>query len=142
MIVFPNQFLAGGSFTLAADAPAFNPPTQAVTMTLASVSFGPLAVTIPPSHFKLVKGQYKYSGTLGGVKYGVTFSAPVHGVYAFTFAAFGVDVAGISNPVSVTLQIGENLGTDDIGAAILMRLRFSCGGRQSAGAPAHGLAAR
>ena len=113
LIVFPNQFLAGGSFTLAADAPAFNPPTQAVTMTLAAVSFGPLAVTIPPGHFKLVKGQYKYSGTLSGIKYGVTFSAPVHGVYEFTFAAFGVDVTGISNPVSVTLQIGANIGTDD-----------------------------
>ena len=119
LIVFPNQFLAGGSFTLAADAPAFNPPTQAVTMTLAAVSFGPLAVTIPPGHFTLVKGQYKYSGTLSGIKYGVTFSAPVHGVYEFTFAAFGVDVTGITNPVSVTLQIGANIGTGDIAAAIL-----------------------
>ena len=119
LIVFPNQFLAGGSFTLAADAPAFNPPTQAVTMTLAAVSFGPLAVIIPPGHFKLVKGQYKYSGTLSGIKYGVTFSAPVHGVYEFTFAAFGVDVTGITNPVSVTLQIGANIGTGDIAAAIL-----------------------
>jgi CSLREA domain-containing protein len=120
LIVFPKQFAAGGSFTLSADAPAFNPATQAVTMTLASASFGPLVVTIPPGHFTFVKGQYRYSGTLSGVKYGTSISAPVHGVYEFTFAAFGVDVTDISNPVSVMLQIGANIGTDDdVAAAIL-----------------------
>ena len=93
-------------------------------MTLAAVSFGPLAVTIPPGHFTLVKGQYKYSGTLSGIKYGVTFSAPVHGVYEFTFAAFGVDVTGITNPVSVTLQIGANIGTDDDRSRDPMSPRF------------------
>jgi CSLREA domain-containing protein len=119
LIVFPKQFAAGGSFTLAADAPTFNPPTQAVTVTLSSAAFGPLAATIPAGHFTLVKGQYRYSGTLGGVKYGASISAPVHGVYEFTFAVFGVDVTGITNPVSVTLQIGSNIGTDDVAAAIL-----------------------
>lgn len=121
LIVFPNQFAAGGSFTLAADAPTFNPATQAVTMTLSSASFGPLSVTIPAGSFKLnAKGQYKYTGTLAGVNYGVSFLAPVDGVYEFTFAVFGVDVTGITNPVSVTLQIGGNIGTDDnVSAAIL-----------------------
>jgi hypothetical protein len=119
LIVFPNQFAAGGSFTLGADA-VFNPPTQAVTMTIASASFGPLVVTIPAGHFTLVRGQYKYSGTISGIKYGVTISAPIDGVYEFTFAAFGVDVTGITNPVTVTLQIGGNIGTDDnVAAAIL-----------------------
>jgi CSLREA domain-containing protein len=119
LIVFPNQFAAGGSFTLGADA-VFNPPTQAVTMTISSAAFGPLAVTIPAGSFKLVKGQYKYSGAIAGVNYGVTIFAPVDGVYDFTFAAFGVDVTGITNPVSVTLQIGSNIGTDDkVAAAIL-----------------------
>jgi hypothetical protein len=119
LIVFPRQFAAGGSFTLGAGA-VFNPPTQAVTVTIASDSFGPLVVTIPPSHFTFVKGQYKYSGTIGGLKYGVTIFAPVDDVYQFTFAAFGVDVTGIINPVSVTLQIGSNIGTDDdVAAAIL-----------------------
>ena len=118
LIVSPKQFAAGGSFTLGADA-VFNPSKQAVSMTLASAAFGPLTVTIPPGHLTLVKGQYKYTGTLGGVKYGVSISAPVHGVYEFTFAVFGVDVTGITNPVSVTLQIGSNIGTDDVAAAIL-----------------------
>ena len=117
LIVFPNQFAAGGSFTLAADAPTFNPPTQAVTITISSAAFGPLAVTIPAGSFKLVKGQYKYSGTIDGINYGVTIFAPVDGVYQFTFAVFAVDVTGITNPVSVTLQIGGNIGTDDNVAA-------------------------
>jgi CSLREA domain-containing protein len=120
LIVFPNQFAAGGTFTLAANAPAFNPPTQAVTLTISSAAFGPLSLTIPAGSFKLVKGQYKYSGTIGGVNCGVTILAPVDGVYQFTFAAFGVDVTGITNPVSVILQIGGNIGTDDnVPAAIL-----------------------
>jgi hypothetical protein len=120
LIVFPNQFAAGGSFELAPDAPTFNLLTQAVTLTISSAAFGPLAVTIPAGSFKLVKGQYKYSGTIDGVNYGVTISAPVDGAYEFTFAAFGVDVTGITNPVSVTLQIGSNIGTDDnVAAAIL-----------------------
>jgi hypothetical protein len=101
--------VAGGSFTLGADA-VFNPPTQAVTMTISSASFGPLSLTIPAGSFKLVKGQYKYSGTIDGVNYGVTIFAPVDGVYQFTFAAFGVDVTGITNQVTVTLQIGTNIG--------------------------------
>jgi hypothetical protein len=125
LIVFPLQFAAGGSFTLGSDA-TFDPATQPVTITISSPStdavptFGPLGVTIPPGSFTLnAKGQYKYSGTIGGIKYGVTFSAPVDGVYQFTFAAFGLDVAGITNPVTVTLQVGPNIGTDDVAAAIL-----------------------
>jgi hypothetical protein len=89
-------------------------------MKISSAAFGPLVVTIPAGHFTLVKGQYKYSGTISGVKYGVTILAPVNDVYQFTFAAFGIDVTGISNPVSVTLQIGPNIATDDnVAAAIL-----------------------
>jgi hypothetical protein len=119
LIVFPLQFAAGGSFTLGADA-TFDPSTQPVTVTISSASFGPLSVTIPPSSFTLVGTRYKYSGTIGGINYGGSFSAPVNGVYQFTFAAFGVDVTGITNPVTVTLQVGPNIGTDDdVAAAIL-----------------------
>jgi predicted outer membrane repeat protein len=129
LIIFPLQFAAGGSFTLGEGA-VFNPPTQAVTVTLSSTPplssvsppppFGPLAVTIPAGSFTLVKGQYQYSGTIGGIKYGASISGPVDGAYEFTFAAFGLDVTGITNPVSVTLQIGPNIGTDDdVAAAIL-----------------------
>ena len=130
LIVFPNQFAAGGSFSLPGDATfdpsAISPENQPVTITIFSAGsltvppFGPLGVTIPPGSFKLAGGQYKYSGTIDGIKYGVTILAPVDGVYQFTFAAFGVDVTGISNPVSVTLQIGPYIGTDDdVDAAIL-----------------------
>lgn len=80
LIVFPNQFAAGGSFTLGTDA-VFNTPTQVVTMTISSAAFGPLAVTIPAGSFKLVKGQYKYSGMIDGVIYRVIIFAPVDGVY-------------------------------------------------------------
>lgn len=127
LIVFPLQFSAGGSFTLPGGASfgSINPTNQPVTITVSSPAtaavptFGPLGVTIPPGSFKLVGGQYKYSGTIGGVKYGVFISAPVGGVYNFTFAVFGVSVTGITNPVSVTLQIGPYIGTDDVNAAIL-----------------------
>ena len=122
LIVFPSQFAAGGSFSLAADAPAINPPTQSVTVTISSASFGPLSVTIPAGSFTLVKGQYEYSGTIGGIKYGASISGPVSGVYDFTFFAFGLDVDGITNPVTLTFQIGgigANTGSDTIEAAIL-----------------------
>ena len=129
LIVFPKQFAAGGSFNLPGDADfgAINPTNQPVTITIFSAGsltvlpFGPLGVTIPPGSFTLVGGQYKYSGTIGGVKYGVTIGVPnSSGVYQFTAAVFGVDVAGLSNPVSVTLQIGPYIGTDDdVAAAIL-----------------------
>jgi hypothetical protein len=125
LIVFPLQFAAGGSFTLGTDA-TFDPATQPVTITISSPStdivptFGPLSVTIPPDSFTLVGSQYEYSGTIGGIKYCVTFGAPVGGVYQFTFAAFGLDVAGITNPVTVTLQVGPNIGTDDYVAAAIL----------------------
>jgi len=126
LIVFPLQFVAGGSVTLAADAPTFNPVTQPVTITISSPAadavptFGPLGVTIPPGSFTLVGSQYKYSGTISGIKYGVTIGVPnASGVSEFTFRAFGVDVTGITNEVTVTLQIGPNVGTEIVDAAIL-----------------------
>jgi hypothetical protein len=127
LIVFPLQFSAGGSFTLPGGASfgSINPTNQPVTITVSSPAtaavptFGPLGVTIPPGSFVASGGGYKYSGTIGGVKYGVSISAPVDGVYNFTFAVFGVSVTGITNPVSVTLQIGPYIGTDDVDAAIL-----------------------
>jgi predicted outer membrane repeat protein len=126
LIVFPLQFAAGGSITLATNAPTFNPVTQPVTITISSPSvdivptFGPLGVTIAPGSFKLVGNEYKYSGTIGGIKYGVTIGVPnANGISEFTFFVFGVDVAGITNDVTVTLQVGPNIGTDDVDAAIL-----------------------
>jgi CSLREA domain-containing protein len=118
VIDLPDNFLALGTLQPAATVPAINPLTQAVTLTLSSSSFGPTSLTIPAGSFKKVLGEYVFTGKAGNVKVIALITSSVKKTYGFTISADGFDLQGITNPVTVTLQIGSDTGTKNVKAVI------------------------
>ena len=95
---------------------SINPLTQPVTLQVGNYS-----VTVPPGSFKQLgqgskAGSYVYSGTINGVSLQVHIVALGSSSYAFKAAAQPVDLTGLSNPVSVTITIGNNSGTAEAAA--------------------------
>jgi hypothetical protein len=118
-IDLPETFLALGDFTPATGSPAINPTTQAVTLTLSSSGFAPESITIPAGSFKKSAGQYVFTGKVGDVDVAALITAPVKNSYGFSIGATRLELRGITNPVTVTLQVGTNTGTTSIKALIL-----------------------
>jgi hypothetical protein len=111
-IKLPNDFDVIGSFRLGPNNPPLNPANQAVTLTLSSAGLNPSAVvSIPTGSFKLVKGIYAYSGKVNGVSIVAAISPLGKNSYGFTIDGQGLNLTGITNPVTVTLQIGSNIGS-------------------------------
>jgi hypothetical protein len=112
----PNQdsFDLKSSFTLSSTAPAINPPTQAVTLQV-----GTFTVTIPAGSFKKnTKGYFSFAGVIGGVSLQVLIKPTVTLSYAFQAEATGASLAGTTNPVQVTLTIGDDSSTASVTAQI------------------------
>jgi hypothetical protein len=114
----PQFFLTQGSFALAAHSAPLDPTTQAVTVTLSSKSLAPVTLTIPAGSFKKVFGQYVFRGTVGGVNVSALITA-FRNNYGFLIEANGLTLTGISNPVTVKLQVDSAAGTKTVRALIL-----------------------
>lgn len=103
-------FSLRGTFTLGAASDGINPLTEPVTITL-----GTYSVTIPPSSFKLFKnGTFMFQGTIGGVNLVVQI-VPLGGAsYQIKANGSPVNLSGLTNPVTVTLVIGNDSGTTSV----------------------------
>jgi hypothetical protein len=44
--------------------------------------------------------------------------APVKNTYGFTIGASGLPLTGISNPLTISLQVGANIGATNVKAVI------------------------
>ena len=99
----PFKLGAGGSI---------NPPTEPVSLTI-----GTYSVTIPAGSFVRHKPGYAFESVINGaslevlIKFGST-----PGSYQFLAEGKGADLKGTTNPVTVTLSIGNDLGTTQIHA--------------------------
>lgn len=117
-----------GSFTLTSSfnlssikSDGINPVTEGVTLRV-----GSFYTFIPPGSFKaLQKPKYfLFQGVIDGVnlailiKPGVTQYAGHILDYGFTAQATGANLTGITNPVPVTLIIGNDGGTTSVNASI------------------------
>jgi len=110
----PDDFLVRGTFTPASSS-MIDPLTQAVTVTVGAAS----PVTIPAGSFKKsTKGVYVFSGTVGGVLVAAAITPLAKNAYGFLIAGDGLNLAGIINPVTVMLQIGNATGSQKIKALI------------------------
>lgn len=110
----PDDFLVLGTFTLASSS-MIDPPTQTVTLIVGAAS----AVTIPAGSFKKsTKGVYVFSGTVDGVLVAAAITPLAKNAYGFLIAGDGLNLAGIINPVTVMLQIGNATGSQKIKALI------------------------
>jgi beta-propeller repeat-containing protein len=111
----PPGFQMYANFTLGAGG-SIDPLTQPVTLQVGSYS-----VTIPPGSFKQLQngskaGSYVYSGTTNGVSLQIQIVPLGGSSYAFKVVAQPVDLTGLSNPVTVTITIGNNSGTEGANA--------------------------
>ena len=81
------------------------------------LTIGTYSVTIPPGSFVRHKPGYAFEGVVEGVSLEVLIkfgSKP--GSYLFLAEGRGANLKGTTNPVTVTLNIGNDTGTIHINA--------------------------
>ena len=100
------------SFTLGANSNGINPVTENVTLQI-----GTFSVTIPPGSFKQIPlGRFVFEGVINGVGLEVQIVPLGNNIFTFKAEGKGVDLTGLTNPVTVVLTIGDNTGTTAVTA--------------------------
>ncbi len=103
----PPGFQLQAFFTQGTGAPAIDPVAQGMTLTV-----GTYTVTIPPGAFhQTKKGWFVYEGKIGGVVLEVRISQTGASSYELQAEASRVDLTSLTNPIAVTLALGNNNGT-------------------------------
>jgi hypothetical protein len=106
------EISAGGfqlneSFTLGKNSNGINPLTENVTLQI-----GTFSVTIPAGSFKQIPhGKFAFEGTINGVSLQVQIVPLGNNIFTFKAEGTGVDLTGLTNPVTVVLTIGIDSGT-------------------------------
>jgi probable HAF family extracellular repeat protein len=108
-----GAFALESSFTLSSTAPAINPLTQAVALQV-----GPFSATIPAGSFKQSGGLYTFAGVVNGVNLQALITPTGTLRYAFAAAAEHPNLTGTTNPVPVSLTVGNDSGTKSVKAII------------------------
>jgi YVTN family beta-propeller protein len=111
---FTYQFELLSSLTLGSASNGINPDAEAVT-----IRIGAFSKTIPPGSFKEVaQGIFDFHGVIGGVTL-ETVIAPTGSMhYALAAASRDANLTGTTNPVPVTLTIGDDCGATSVEALI------------------------
>jgi len=106
LAISPDGFDLKGTFALGAGG-TINPPTQPLILRI-----GTNTITVPAGSFKAgPKGTFTFQGTIGGVALQIRLAPVGAGTYSIQLDASGVNLTGLTNPVAVTLSIGNNTGT-------------------------------
>jgi hypothetical protein len=80
-----------------------------------TLQVGPSYVTIPAGSFKLnFQGRFAFKEVINGVSLEVQTVPLGNNLFTFKAVRAGVDVTGITNPVTVVLTIGINTGTTTV----------------------------
>jgi len=112
----PPEIQLNSMFTLGSSG-SINPPSQAVTLQVGSFS-----TTIPAGSFHVLMkgskaGAWVYEGAINGVTIAVQI-VPLGALrYQFKAQAEPVDLRGATNPVTVTITIGNNTGSTQVDAS-------------------------
>jgi hypothetical protein len=102
-----GRFELRGRFTLGAGSNGINPVTEAVILQL-----GNFTAQIPSGSFKLTREmRYVYEGTIAGVALEVRISPIAPNSDAISVEGSGVNLAGMTSPITVGLTIGNDTGT-------------------------------
>jgi DNA-binding beta-propeller fold protein YncE len=100
------------SFTLGANSNGINPVTENVTLQI-----GTFSVTIPGGSFKLnPNGRFAFQGVINGVSMQVQIVPLGNNIFTFNAEGTGVDLTGLTNPVTVVLTIGDDTGSTAVTA--------------------------
>jgi YVTN family beta-propeller protein len=109
--IFSAGFDLKGTFTLGAGG-KINPPTQRLTLRV-----GTYTLTIPAGSFKASPhGTFTFEGRIKGVAIQIRIAPRGGNSYLIQVEASGVDLAGLTNPVTVALTIGDNAGRTSVNA--------------------------
>jgi hypothetical protein len=108
----PPGFDLTESFTLAASSTGINPLTQNVTLQI-----GTFSVTIPAGSFKQNPNRtFVFQGVINGVSLQVQVVLLGNNSFAFKAQGTGVNLTGLTNPVTVVLTIGNDSGSTTVTA--------------------------
>jgi hypothetical protein len=113
-----NGLVLSSELSLARGSDGINPPTEPVRLAV-----GPYTAAIPVGSFQQVvspAGQlsYVFTGNINGAAVGVTIALGSDGAYQLAATASPVDLRGISNPVPVSIIIGNDAGATAINALL------------------------
>jgi hypothetical protein len=104
--VFRKGFDEKSIFALGADSQGIDPAIQAVTLQI-----GTYSALIPPKSFhRNSKGAYVFEGRISGVKLEIKITPLGQNRFAFKAEGTGVNLTELTDPVTVTLTIGNNTG--------------------------------
>ena len=78
----------------------------------------PCVLTFPINDKTFKKGNYSYSGTENGVKKSFTYNLKTGN---FTFAASNVNLSGLGCPMTVTIKVGDYIGTAGVDESIVKK---------------------
>jgi DNA-binding beta-propeller fold protein YncE len=99
-------------FTLGANSNGINPVTENVTLQI-----GTFSVTIPAGSFEQKpNGRFDFKGVINDVKLKAQIVPLGNNIFTFNAEGKGVDLTGLSNPVTVVLTIGIDSGTTAVTA--------------------------
>jgi DNA-binding beta-propeller fold protein YncE len=102
----PPGFDLNESFTLGANSNGINPVTENVTLQI-----GTFSVTIRGGSFKLnPNGTFVFQGDINGVTLKVQIIPLGNNIFTFNAQGTGVDLTGLTNPVTVVATIGDDTG--------------------------------
>jgi hypothetical protein len=97
--------------TLGKTSSGIDPLTEPLTLTI-----GTYTATFPPGTFLEARRRepYYFFGAIDGVNLQVVVAKAATKRFEFAATAWNADLSGTTNPVPVTLTIGNNTGTDKI----------------------------
>lgn len=102
------------NFTLGQGSDGINPATEPVTLRIANFT-----TTIPAGSFRKGRtGVYAFAGKINNVSIEALIAPLGNNRFGFQAAAYGANLSGTQNPVTVELTIGNDSGTTSVKAII------------------------
>lgn len=106
------------TFTLGAGSNGIELSKEAVSLRVTGGA-GAYSVTIPAGSFKADRsGAFRFQGSINKVKLDATIRQVRSGDFEFEMETEGANLKGFSNPVTVTLTIGDDGGSRTVKAEI------------------------
>jgi uncharacterized repeat protein (TIGR03803 family) len=110
----PYAYALVAEFSTSAANTAINAATEAVTLQIANYT-----ATIPAGSFKALGSTYLFNGTINGVTIDAVLTPLGGNKYAFAAIGSPENLSTTTNPVTVSLAIGTNVGSSQVNAALV-----------------------
>ena len=109
-----DRFALEALFTLGAGNDGIDPLAEPVVVTLGGGSW-----TVPAGAFHRTRfGAFVFDGVVDGTRLSVSIHALGGGMFLLLAAGSGAELSGTTNPVTVSVAVGDDAGTAAVIAAI------------------------